>query len=606
MFVPPFRGPFNDVIDPLIPASIDLVGAAMQARFAAEGKRGVTTRGGATYSGWWNGGLRTSAYFHNQIGLLTETTGEPTPIELRTAPGRELPSDDLPLPIVPQRWHFRQAVQYSMTANRAVLDFASRSRETLLLNAFTIARNAIAGRDHDPARPVPSAYVISSAQPDFPTATKFVHALLKSGVVVHRAQSEVRINGASHPAGSYVVKTAQPFRAHVLDMFEPQRYPDDEMPYDIAGWTLALQMGVRFERVREAFDAPLTRIEDTPPPGHAITGRGDGGFLLRHGQNDSVIAVNRLLRAGEKVFWVENRRADTPDGTGSIYVAPSRTSREILSQAASQLGLSVSAAESAPSGHLIRLQPVRIALWDRYGGAVSSGWVRWLLERYEFPFDVVYVQAIDRGDVAEKYDVLILPDEAEIQRIDRTPRTIPAEYRSQTGVLTAERSVPALRRFLDRGGTVVVIGQAARIAESLGAAAEVVAFKGERDGRSSVSVPGSILGIRVDNSVPIGFGFESATDVLFDNGPVFRLTGASATAVARYVEAPLRSGWARGQEQLRDQVAAFDAAVGRGRVVGFGPKIAFRAQSHATFKFLFNSLYYAKADARSPSLTASR
>jgi hypothetical protein len=605
MFAPPFRGPFNDVIDPLIPASIDLVGAAMQARFVAEGKRGVTMRGGATYSGWWNGGLRTSAYFHNQIGLLTETTGEPTPIDLRTTPGRELPSDDLPLPIAPQRWHFRQAVQYSMTANRAVLDFASRSRETLLLNAFTIARNAIAGRDRNTMRPAPSGYIISSAQPDFPTATKFVNALLKSGVAVDRARTDFRVNGTSYPAGSFVVKTAQPFRAHVLDMFEPQQYPDDEMPYDVAGWTLALQMGVRFERVFEAFDGPFASIDTTPPPGRVITGRGAAGFLLRHGQNDSVIAVNRLLRAGERVFWVANRRSETADGTGSIYVPASPTAREILSRAASELGVSVSATESTPSGRLIQLQPVRIALWDRYGGAVSSGWNRWLLERYEFPFDVVYVQAIDRGDVAEKYDVLILPDEAELQRVDRAPLAIPPEYRTQTGVLSAERSVPALRRFLERGGTVILIGQAARMAESLGAAAEAVAFPGARDGRSSVSVPGSILGISVDNTVPIGFGFESATDVFFDDGPVFRLTGTTATAVARFVETPLRSGWARGQEQLTDQVAAFDAAVGRGRVLGFGPKIAFRAQSHATFKFLFNSLYYAKADART-SLTATR
>ena len=606
MFAPPFRGPFNDVIDPLIPASIDLVGSAIQARFAAEGKRGVTMRGGAGYSGWWNGGLRTSAYFHNQIGLLTETTGEPAPIDLRTVPGRELPSDDLPLPISPQRWHFRQAVQYSMTANRAVIDFASRSRETLLLNAFTMARNAIAGRDRDTTRPAPVAYIISSAQPDFPTATKFVNALLKSGVVVHRAHAEFRVNSALHPAGSYVVKTAQPFRAHVLDMFEPQKYPDDEMPYDIAGWTLALQMGVRFERVREAFDGPFTPIDSAPPPGHMLTGRGAAGFLLRHRQNDSVIAVNRLLRAGEKVFWAENRRTETPDGTGSIYVPGSPRAREILSRATSELGVSVSAADSAPSGRLIQLQPVRIGLWDRYGGAVSSGWMRWLLERYEFPFDVVYVQAIDRGDLSEKYDVLILPDEAELQRVDRTPLTIPSEYRSQTGVLTAERSVPALRRFLERGGTVIVIGQAARMAEALGAAAEAVAFRGERDGRSSVSVPGSILGVNVDNTVPIGFGFESGADVFFDNGPVFRLTGTTATAVARFVETPLRSGWARGQEQLTDKVAAFDAAVGRGRVVGFGPQIAFRAQSHATFKFLFNSLYYAKAEPLTDALASNR
>ncbi|HSL21760.1 MAG TPA: M14 metallopeptidase family protein, partial [Vicinamibacterales bacterium] len=77
MFAPPFRDPFNYNFDPLVPAQLDLVGAAMHSRFAAEGKPGVTSRRGASYSTWWNGGLRTTVYFHNMIGLLTETIGNP-------------------------------------------------------------------------------------------------------------------------------------------------------------------------------------------------------------------------------------------------------------------------------------------------------------------------------------------------------------------------------------------------------------------------------------------------------------------------------------------------------------------------------------------------
>ena len=92
----------------------------MHARFAAEGKPGVTMRSGSNYSTWWNGGLRTTAYFHNQIGLLTETIGNPTPTEIPFVPERQLPSADLPFPIAPQTWHFRQSIDYAMTANRAV------------------------------------------------------------------------------------------------------------------------------------------------------------------------------------------------------------------------------------------------------------------------------------------------------------------------------------------------------------------------------------------------------------------------------------------------------------------------------------------------------
>ena len=237
MFAPPFRGPFNYVYDPLIPASIDLLGAAMHARFAAEGKAGVTTRTGSTYSTWWNGGLRTTAYFHNQIGLLTETIGNPTPVEIPYVPERQLPSVDLPFPIAPQRWHFRESIEYSMSANRAVLDLASRSREMLLFNMYRMGKNAIErgsrdswtprphqppGRVPDPKLRDPRGYIMPADQPDFPTATKFVNALLKAGITVHRATAAFAVTGTRYPAGSYVVKTAQAFRPHVLDMFRSE------------------------------------------------------------------------------------------------------------------------------------------------------------------------------------------------------------------------------------------------------------------------------------------------------------------------------------------------------------------------------------------------
>ena len=121
----------------------------MHARFAAEGKPGVTMRTGSNYSTWWNGGLRTTAYFHNQIGLLTETIGDPTPIEIPFVPDRQLPSADLPFPIAPQRWQFRQSIDYSVTANRAVIDAASRYREALLFNIYRMGKNAIERGNRD-------------------------------------------------------------------------------------------------------------------------------------------------------------------------------------------------------------------------------------------------------------------------------------------------------------------------------------------------------------------------------------------------------------------------------------------------------------------------
>jgi hypothetical protein len=633
MFAPPFRGPFNFVFDPLIVASIDLLGSAMQTRFAAEGKAGVTMRSGSTYSTWWNGGLRTTAYFHNQIGLLTETIGNPTPIDIPFVAARQVPSVDLPHPIAPQRWHFRQSIDYSITANRAVFDAASRYRETLLLNAYRMARNSIARGSadswlaspraaaatspggvrlqpdrRDPDRRAPRAYILPADQPDFLTATKFIDALLKAGVTVHRATAAFDLNGLRYPAGSYVVKTAQAFRPHVLDMFEPQEHPDDvpapgappTAPYDIAGWTLAFQMGVKFDRLLEPVDGPFETIAAVSLPRGLITGPAQpAGYLLSHHQNDAFIAVNRILASGERAFWLRDRTVGGGNGTGSIYLPAGATTLAALEGMASAFGLSAAGVSEPPRGSAYEVRPVRVGLWDRYGGASTSGWIRWILERYEFPFEKVYVQTLDAGRLADQFDVLILPGEAVPGGRSSAPADVPAEYRSTTGTMSWERTVPKLKEFVERGGTLIAIGRSTVVAESLGVQVSNALVDSAERGvaspltREAFYIPGSVLRVDVDNSAPLAYGFETQVDVMFDNSPVFALQPSARVRRVSWFgdQAPLRSGWAWGQHHLRGGTAIVDATVGSGRVLLFGPEIAFRAQPHGTFKFLFNGIH---------------
>jgi hypothetical protein len=513
MFAPPFRDPFNYVFDPLIPSSIDLVGGAMHARFALEGKAGVTMRGGMLYSTWWNGGLRTTAYFHNQIGLLTETIGSPTPTEIPFVPDKQLPSADLPYPIAPQRWHFRQSVDYSVTANRAVIDVASRYRETLLFNIYAMGRNAIQRGSQDtwtfsprrldsvrpnaavrgilstrayeqlktPALRDPRGYIVPADQPDFLTATKFVDALLKNGVTVHRATTAFAVNGRTYPAGSFVVKTAQAFRPHVLDMFEPQDHPDDvpypggppTPPYDSAGWTLAFQMGVKFDRVLDGFDGPFERVSTVShPPGQVAGAEQPAGYLVSHHQNDAFVAVNRLMKAGESVYWPGDRRVGNgPDGAGAMYIPRRAGTGALLQRAAADLGLTFTGVAAPPQGGALELRPVRIGLWDRYGGSSPSGWTRWLFERFEFPFEVVYAQTLDAGNLASRFDVIILASDASLSRVldePPVPGRLPAEYRGTTGTISRGRTLPQLKQFVEDGGTLIAIGGATSIGAALG------------------------------------------------------------------------------------------------------------------------------------------
>ena len=647
MFAPPFRDPFNYVFDPLIPAGIDLLGAAIHGRFAAEAKPGVTMRSGSTYSTWWNGGLRTTAYFHNALGLLTEAIGNPTPVDIPYVAERQLPHADLPYPIAPQRWHFRQSIEYEMTANRAVLDAASRYRETFLFNIYRMGRNSIerGSRDtwtvsphrmaatgsaagtvarldrdklHDPQLRDPRGYILPSDQPDFPTATKFVNALLLNGITVMRASAPFTANATRYPAGSFIVKTSQAFRPHVLDMFEPQDHPDDfpypgappTPPYDSAGWTLAFQMGVKFDRILDGFDGPFETITGvaTPPAGRVVTPANVTGYLVGHQQNDASIAVNRLLKAGEDVYWVRDRTmGGAPEATGSIYIAAKSTTLPILQTAASTLGLTFTGVLSPPPIDGMKLRAVRIGLWDRYGGSVESGWIRWLLERYEFPFDVVYPQTLDAGNLHAKYDVMIFPTDAIPERDGseaQPPADLPDEYRDRTGTVTVARTIPQLKVFVEQGGTVLAIGSSTSLAKHFGVPVTSALVSKSADGstqplpRSKFYVPGSVLRVSVDNMTPLAYGFGHQVDVFFDDSPAFTLgpnaVASGVTPVAWYdSDSPLRSGWAWGQSYLKGSAAIVDAPFGKGRVLLFGPEITFRAQSHGTFKFLFNGIYYA-------------
>jgi hypothetical protein len=636
MVAPPFRAPFNYVFDPLIPASIDQVGAAMHDRFAAEGKGGVTRRSGSVYSTWWNGGLRTTPYFHNQIGLLTETIGNPTPAATsgRSAEADRLAGIGWSGRVATRQWRFRQSIEYSVTANRAVLDIASRHRERWLYNIYRMGRNSIERGSRDswtasPHRPIgrvpdprlrdPRGYILPADQPDFLTATKFVNALLQAGVVVHRATADFSVNARRYPAGSYIVMTAQAFRPHVLDMFEPQDHPDDfpdggsapRPPYDSAGWTLAFQMGVKFDRVLDGFDGPFETMTGaaTPPRGVVAAVHGAVGYLVSHHHNDAVIAINRLLDAGERVFWLrdrvrrpgpaasalrasashaeaERRRVD-PAGidadTGMIYIAAGPSTAAILENAARDLGLTFTGVYTPPARDALRLRRARLGLVDRDGGWSSSGWIRWILERYEFPFEVVYPRLLDGGSLASRYDVLILPSEAG------------PTYGS--GDITVAKTVPSLKRFVKEGGTLLAIGRAAALGTFLDLP---VSDPLQRLPRDRYFVPGSVLRVAVDQATPLGYGFGKEVDVFFDNSPVFQLEpGAEASGIRPVAwfasAAPLRSGWAWGQAHLQGTVAVVDAPLGKGRVLLFGPEITFRAQPHGTFKFLFNGIYYGKA-----------
>ena len=672
MFAPPFRDPFNYNFDPQVPVEIELVAAAIHSRFIAEGKPGVTNRKGSTYSTWFNGGQRTVTYFHNMVGLLTETIGNPTPMEIPFIPSKQLPDSNLYYPIEPQVWHYRQSIDYSMTSSRAVMDVGSRERENLLYNFYRMGKNSIERGNKDswtttyhkvtaaeaavggqgtpeqftqifrnPEQRDPRGFIIRSDQADFPTATKFINTLIKNGVTVDRATAAFTVAGKNYPAGSWVVKSAQAFRPHVLDMFEPQDHPDDipypggppTPPYDAAGYTLAYQMGVKFDRILDAFDGPFERVNGLQkPPAGTVTG--SGAMLFSHENTNSFIAANRLVAAGRDVQWLKNAGGDFMVGGASP---------EELQKLASDLGVSF---KSVPAGSpatapVVRLRKLRIGLVDQYGGSMPSGWTRYIFEHFEFPYELVFPTALDAGNLIAKYDVIVFPSgtfPAALAgsggggrggrgaapagggrggagqggrgaagnnaggRGGGAPADLPPQYQEMVGAITAQTTLPQLRKFLEDGGTIVAVGQSAAIARALGLPVENHLAERAADGsdvplpREKFYVPGSVLRMAVDNRQPAAQGAADHVDVFFDNNQVFSLgpdAGLKGVRPLAWFDstAPLRSGWAWGQGYLNGGVAGIEAKVGKGQLIAWTPEITFRAQPHGTFKFLFNAIY---------------
>jgi hypothetical protein len=655
MFAPPFRDPSNYNYHPLLLAGVDFIGSVMHTRFIEEGKPGVVSRSSASYSVWWNGGLRTTAYFHNQIGILTETIGSPTPGQsIPFNPTFHLRSMSSWFPIAPQPWKFRQSIDYSITANRAVIDYASRYRETLLYRIYRMGADSIqwGNEDHwtvmpqrmekyrqqlqgaqpqgqagaaggrgagggggrgggrggggvdsaalhkayfSPENRDPRGYILPSDQPDFGTAVRFVNALIKSGITIHRATAAFTVNGKQYPANSLVVKTAQAFRPHVMDMFEPQEHPDDipfpgappTRPYDNAGYTLAFQMGVQFDRILEGFNGPFEKLTDfAKVPAGTIRGeQAVAGYYFSHKSNDSFIALNRLLNANEEVSWLANG----PMGAGTFYVANKPTTRAILQKAATDLGVSFDSATAAPTGQMSRLRKLRVGLFDTYGGGMPSGWTRLLLENFEFPFEVVYPPMLDAGNLRAKYDVLLFNEAGLVApggggggrgggggagagapppavaggdpagraggagaavggggrgqgggraggqgvrdpNDKRGPFTdYPEEFTRRRGNVSAA-TMEKIREFVEQGGTVLAIGSSAQAAVQLfklPLSNHLVKPDGSAVPGTEYYVPGSVLRVAVDPKNPLAHGYGNEADVFFDNSPVWKMDQAA-------------------------------------------------------------------------------
>ncbi|HUP23390.1 MAG TPA: M14 family metallopeptidase [Thermoanaerobaculia bacterium] len=624
IFIPPFADPMNPNIPPLVMRGVNLVGEAMGQRFAQEGKPGAISR--ISFDTWWNGGMRTTPYFHNMIGILTETAHsspasitydrEKFPKSFGGGVSTTEPSTFYPAPYLGGPWSFRDSCDYMLTASMAVLDIGASRRRSWLYDIYRMGRDAIeAGAAETYIIPAPDE------QWDAGTTRRLVDVLRQGGVEVERATSRFRAGEREYPAGSFLVRGAQAFRPYLTDLLNPQVYPDrrqqpggsPELPYDITGWTLPLQMGVavdRHELTVEAATEPVTGAE--PAPGR-VAGKGDWGWALDPRANDSFTAVQRLLDVGAAVSRLDaplrSAGIEWPPGA-FVVLAPENDDgaaqelREQVERAARSLGLVAIALDAAPDGTLLPLRAPRVGLYRAWGGNMDEGWTRWVLDQFELPYQQVFDADLRAGSLRDRLDVLVLPDARWESMLHGQHRDLaPAEY---TGGMTPS-GVFHLYEFTRSGGTLVALDTAAELPLTIFAlpVRDVTA----RLERSDFFVPGTLLRLLVDPAHPLAYGMPEEATGFFAHSPAFQLgreatrlerhrgieptPPATVTKAASWAEESdlLRSGWVLGGSHIAGKAAVVEAEVGDGRVVLLGLRAQHRGQPHGTFKLLFNALY---------------
>ncbi|TEU08405.1 MAG: hypothetical protein E3I52_01975, partial [Candidatus Aminicenantes bacterium] len=319
IWTPPNSEPTNPNVHPLIVRWQNLVGSTMGAAFDKEGKEGAISR--LIFDTWYPGYVTQVVDSHNIISILTETAlyryATPYFYTLRDFPTqyRDLTmSAFYPNPWKGGWWRLKDAVDYCLTASRAVLDVASKYREELLFNKYKMGKDVINRFSKEP----PHAWIIPVNQRDPGTASLLLNRMILLGVDVYRSDESFTCDGIKYPVGTYVIPMTQPFALFIKNVFEEQNYPDlrkypdlwqgivdpvkfEGAPfesYDMMGWTLPYQFGVKVYAANSLIESKMTRVKEVKLQQGSIVGKPGHSYLIRHEDNNSFTATNRIHKQG--------------------------------------------------------------------------------------------------------------------------------------------------------------------------------------------------------------------------------------------------------------------------------------------------------------------
>jgi hypothetical protein len=622
IWIPPDAEPTNPNVHPLIVRWKNLIGTAMGKAFDENDQPGAISR--IRYDTWYPGYATQVVDGHNVVSILTETqlyryaTPQHFTVEDFPEGHRELTKGVFyPSPWPGGWWRLGDAVAYNNTACKAVLEVAARYKYELIFDKYKAASDVLESFQHEP----PYGYIVPREQLDRWATALLLDRMMVNGIEVYAADEAFQHNGISYPAGTFVLPTSQPFGLFLKNIFERQAYPDLRdyshlwqglvspedweggplRPYDGVGWTLPLQMGVEVREMSGLLSVGLTRVESVEPEVASPPG---GAFVFSSGDNGSITAALALLEAGARVE--RSREAFMLGGSsfpaGSYVVRGGGVSNSRLREIGETSGVRFQA--GSPGSATLPMSVPRVGLYKAWVANMDAGWIHYLFDSYRIPFRFVTNAEIRAGDLQERLDVLILPDQSAGQILDgHAVGTVPPDYVGGIG----DEGVVALREFVEKGGHLVCNNRSCDLpVDQFHLPLEKVLEGVPAD---SFNCPGAILKSEFETAHPLSWGMAERGMVFFSGGQAYIVDDTSSgeaeasqdasgrdaanqvEVVARYPEEPLLlSGWMVGDELIRGKASALEVEMGEGKIFVFGFNVHNRGQARATLKLLFNAL----------------
>jgi len=625
IYLPPFVDPFDPNLDPLLISSINSLGSNTALEIAGAGKAGVLSYG--VYDFW--SPLRDYIAYHNGLRILTESASVDiaSPVNIpfeKLARGigydGKVARWNFPNPWKGGEWHLRDIVDYQLVAFFSIANNAAIYRERYLNNFYQIGENTLHHTDW------PYAYVVPAEQTDSATTARLINTLRIGEVDVEQANADFDADGKHYSKGSYIIRLAQPYGSFAKTLLEIQHYPNIaqypggplQRPYDVTAQTLPLLLGVNAVQVDSRFTVASSKVDEAKPVVASFEKSSNGsGYLIADNTNTSLYALFALLKDGVTTYRLTGPGVEP----GTIYIPKQDHIDSRLSDLAKKYPVQIRAVATAPTGNALQVRLPRIGLYQSWVASMDEGWTRWIFDQNNIPYTRVVDADIRKGDLNQRFDVILIPDNParaittgrggygeepptpspsasgnENARAARSESAetahgpkVPPEFTSGLG----EDGVASLKTFTENGGTIITLNKASHVYVKKDT--EPVSDAQASFDRKAFYIPGSILEVSVDNTNPIAFGSTPTVPIFYENGPVFHVSGNALSVASFTTEKPLLSGWVQGGELLKGTSVIAEEPVGKGRIVLFGFRPQYRAQSEVTYKFLFNALLYASS-----------